>query len=73
MQPGWAGISLDEFPHLEKWLQTLLKRPGFEQGRHVPAPHTAFENDSLTEEELDRKAEGARNWVQGGMKEDAKK
>ncbi|KID85698.1 glutathione S-transferase II [Metarhizium guizhouense ARSEF 977] len=69
----WAGVSLDEFPHLEKWLKTLLRRPGFERGRHVPNPHTAFDNDGLTEEELDAKAEGARNWVQGGMKADAQK
>ncbi|KHO00570.1 glutathione S-transferase II [Metarhizium album ARSEF 1941] len=69
----WAGVSLDEFPHLDKWLKTLLKRPGFEKGRHVPQPHTAFDNDSLTEEELNAKAAGARNWVQGGMKADAQK
>ncbi|KAG8408154.1 hypothetical protein J3459_018116 [Metarhizium acridum] len=69
----WAGVSLDEFPHLDKWLKTLLQRPGFERGRHVPSPHTAFDNDGLTEEELDAKAEGARNWVQSGMKADAKK
>ncbi|KID70290.1 Disulfide-bond oxidoreductase YghU [Metarhizium brunneum] len=69
----WAGVSLDEFPHLDKWLKTLLRRPGFERGRHVPNPHTAFDNDGLTEEELDTKAEGARNWVQGGMKADAQK
>lgn len=70
---AWAGVSLNEFPHLDKWLKTLLRRPGFERGRHVPNPHTAFDNDGLTEEELDAKAEGARNWVQGGMKADAQK
>lgn len=73
LDQAWAGVSLDEFPHLEKWLKTLLQRPGFERGRHVPNPHTAFDNDGLTEEELDAKAEGARNWVQGGMKADAQK
>ncbi|KJZ77693.1 hypothetical protein HIM_02870 [Hirsutella minnesotensis 3608] len=69
----WAGVSLDEFPHLEKWLKKLLERPGFEKGRHVPSQHTAFDNDKLTEEELDKKAAGARGWVQKGMQEDAKK
>ncbi|GJN82012.1 hypothetical protein PLIIFM63780_005548 [Purpureocillium lilacinum] len=69
----WAGVSLDEFPNVAKWLEKLLQRPGFEKGRHVPKPHTAFENDKLTEEELDEKATGARNWVQGGMKADAAK
>lgn len=70
---AWAGVSLDEFSNVAKWLEKLLQRPGFEKGRHVPKPHTAFENDKLTEEELDEKATGARNWVQGGMKADAAK
>jgi glutathione S-transferase len=37
------GVPLDEFPHLEKWMFKLLKRPGFEKGRHVPQRHTAFD------------------------------
>ncbi len=37
------GVPLDEFPHLEKWLFKLLKRPGFEKGRNVPERHTAFD------------------------------
>ncbi|KAF4508754.1 hypothetical protein G6O67_005094 [Ophiocordyceps sinensis] len=69
----WAGVSLEEFPHVQKWLFKLLERPGFEKGRHVPSPHTAFDNDKLSEEELDKRAESARNWVQAGMKGDAKK
>lgn len=69
----WAGVSLQDFPHLEKWLFKLLKRPGFEKGRHVPTPHTAFDNDKLTEEELDEKAGKSRAWVQSSMAADAKK
>ncbi|KAK3190677.1 Glutathione S-transferase 2 [Lecanicillium sp. MT-2017a] len=46
---GWVanhnadGVSLDEFPHVEKWLKKLLQRPGFEKGRHIPKRHTAFD------------------------------
>ncbi|KAH8889161.1 glutathione S-transferase [Thozetella sp. PMI_491] len=46
---GWVanhdsdGVSLDEFPYLEQWLNRLLERPGFEKGRHVPSRHTAFD------------------------------
>ncbi|KAF5018633.1 hypothetical protein F66182_9383 [Fusarium sp. NRRL 66182] len=69
----WAGIDISEFPHLEKWLYKLLERPGFEAGRHVPTPHTAFDQLKMSEEELDAKAEIARNWIQSGMKNDAKK
>lgn len=37
------GVSLDEFPHVEKWLKKLLERPGFEKGRHIPQHHSAFD------------------------------
>ncbi len=66
----WAGLSLDEFPHLEAWLNKLLARPGFERGRNVPAPHTALNQKNLSEEELNKAAEKTRAWVQKGMAED---
>ncbi|KAJ4263090.1 Glutathione S-transferase 2 [Fusarium torreyae] len=69
----WAGVDLSVFPHLEKWLYKLLERPGFEAGRNVPTPHTAFEHNKMTEEELEAKAAGTRGWVQAGMKDDAAK
>ncbi|KAI8713389.1 hypothetical protein NCS52_01283200 [Fusarium sp. LHS14.1] len=69
----WAGVDLSEFPHLEKWLYKLLERPGFEAGRHVPTPHTAFETNKLTEEEIEAKAAASKAWIQAGMKDDAKK
>lgn len=69
----WAGVDIDEFPNLKKWLFKLLKRPGFEKGRNVPSEHKAFELAKLSDEELDAKASGSRAWVQNGMQEDAKK
>lgn len=69
----WAGVSLQEFPNLEKWLNTLLERPAFEKGRHVPDRHTAFDHKGLTEEELEKEAAKTRAWVQKGMADDAKK
>lgn len=66
-------MDIEEFPNLKKWLYKLLERPGFEKGRHIPTKHSAFEMAKLSEEELDAKAESARNWVQAGMKDDAKK
>lgn len=53
-------MNLSEYPHLEKWLYKLLERPGFEAGRHVPTPHTAFEMNKLSEEELDAKSAWAK-------------
>lgn len=69
----WAGVSLDEFPALHKWLYALLERPGFEKGRHVPTRHVAFDLAKLSAEEMDKKAEETRKWVQSGMQADAKK
>ncbi|KAL2130742.1 hypothetical protein VTI74DRAFT_6006 [Chaetomium olivicolor] len=69
----WAGISLDEFPLVNAWLDKVVARPGCEKGRHVPKPHKALENRHKTEAELEKAAEQTRAWVQAGMKEDAKK
>lgn len=69
----WAGINIDDFPHLKAWLERVLARPASEKGRHVPSRHTALEQKNLSQEELDKKAEQARAWVQQGMAADAKK
>lgn len=68
----WSGVDIDEFPALKKWLHKLLERPGFEKGRHVPSKHIAFELAKQSEEELEKKAEAGRTWVQAGMKSIAK-
>ncbi|KAL6900353.1 glutathione S-transferase [Trichoderma evansii] len=70
---AYAGVSLDEFPHLDKWLHSLLQRPGFEKGRNVPDKHKAFEMAKLTSEEMDKLAEAGKAWIQKGMQDDAKK
>ncbi|KFA52604.1 hypothetical protein S40293_07220 [Stachybotrys chartarum IBT 40293] len=69
----WGGVDLAEFPNLKKWLYKLLERPGLDKGRNVPTKHTALEFESMSEEELDKKAEATRNWIQSGMKKDAGK
>lgn len=69
----WAGVRLDEFPHLSAWVDRILARPACEKGRHVPSPHNMLEMRHKTEEELDQAATSARAWVQQGMAEDAKK
>ncbi|KAH6603272.1 hypothetical protein Trco_008047, partial [Trichoderma cornu-damae] len=70
---AWAEVSLDEFPHVNKWLHALLLRPGFEKGRHIPEPHTAFGFANMTAEEKDKMAEATKTWVQSNMQADAKK
>ena len=55
---AWAGIDIDEFPHLKKWDERMLARPGVERGRHVPSPHRVKE---MSKEEMEKQAqEGAK-------------
>lgn len=64
---------MDDFPHLNAWVDRVVARPGAEKGRHVPKPHTALEQRTKTQEELDAAATQTRAWVQQGMKEEAAK
>ncbi|KAI1138562.1 glutathione S-transferase [Hypoxylon sp. FL0543] len=68
----WAGIDMSEFPVLDEWVQRMLKRPGVEKGRHVPTKHNYEDIQKLTEEQMEEKAAGTRNWIQASMKEEAK-
>lgn len=69
----WAGVEIDEFPHLKAWVDRILARPASEKGRHVPSKHSALEQKNLSKEELDKAAEQAKAWVQQGMAADSKK
>jgi len=70
---NWAGVPINDLPHLSAWIDRMVARPGIERGRHVPTKHTVLENRHLSEEELEKAAEKSRAWVQKGMQEDAKK
>ena len=68
---GWAGVDIEEFPHLKEWEERLAAREGVERGRHVPSRHTV--KDVLKDKEAaERQAAEARAWIQQGMKADAK-
>lgn len=69
---GWAGVDIDEFPHLKAWEERMAQRPGVEKGRHVPSPHTIKEL-LKDKEAVERHAAQTREWVQQGMKDDSKK
>ncbi|OGE50613.1 hypothetical protein PENARI_c016G11860 [Penicillium arizonense] len=68
---GWAGIDIEEFPHVKAWEERIAQRPGIEKGRHVPSPHNIKDliKDKAT---MDKHAADTRAWVQQGMKDDAK-
>ncbi|OTA98220.1 hypothetical protein M426DRAFT_326167 [Hypoxylon sp. CI-4A] len=68
----WSGVDMAEFPVLDEWVQRLLKRPAVEKGRHVPTQHKYESIQKLSEQEIEAMAAGPRQWVQAGMKDDAK-
>jgi glutathione S-transferase len=71
MSAGWAGVEIDEFPHLKAWEEMMMRREGVEKGRHVPSPHRIKE--MMTDKEaVERHAAQLGAWVQEGMKGDAK-
>ena len=69
---GWAGVDIEEFPHLKAWEERMLQREGVEKGRHVPTRHTA--KDLMKDPaQMEKIAAETRAWVQAGMKGDSKK
>lgn len=41
---NWAGVGIDEFPHLKRWIDQIEARPGAARG--VAVPHATNYNDS---------------------------
>jgi len=35
---GWAGVAIDDLPHLRRWLDAVGERPAVQRGRSVPQP-----------------------------------
>ncbi len=52
---NWAGIPLDNFPHLDEWCDRMFERPAVQRGLDVPVPLEEMEDVSDEEaEELGR-------------------
>lgn len=69
---GWAGIDIEEFPHLKSWEERMLNRPGVAKGIDVPDKFKLKEvlkDPARAEEEAKKSAA----WVQKGQAADAKK
>ena len=64
---NWAGVSLDEFPKLQAWIDRIEARPGFQAGLKIP------EQDSLTKMREDpahaeKAAKEASKWVSRSLR-----
>jgi glutathione S-transferase len=42
---AWAGIEIDDLPHLQRWLDAIATRPACQRGVVIPEP---FEADKVT-------------------------
>ncbi|KAJ3159521.1 hypothetical protein HDU86_001530 [Geranomyces michiganensis] len=62
---NWAGVSLDEFPLLDKWLHRVAARDAVKRGMNVPDPSTLIERDFALPDDADKKAEDAKKWIHG--------
>ncbi len=38
MQHDWAGVPIDDLPHLQRWLEDLGARPAVQRGAAIPVP-----------------------------------
>ena len=38
---GWAGVAVDDLPHLRRWMDTLAARPACQRGVVIPEPFEA--------------------------------
>ncbi len=70
---GWAGVDIDEFPHLKRWEQMMTARPAVKRGCDVPKPLKIKERLAKDPAQLDAYAKQASKWIVQGMEEDAKK
>ncbi len=69
---GWAGVDIDEFPHLKEWEEMMTARPAVKRGCDVPKPLTIKER-LADKAKLDEYTKKASQWIVKGMEEDKKK
>jgi len=68
----WAGISLDPFPKLRKWLDIINERPAVKKGLDVPEKFEMKEA-MRTKEGEEKYAKMHSNWVMQGQNADHEK
>jgi glutathione S-transferase len=68
----FVGVDLTEFPALKGWVDRIKARPAVQRGLDVPYPSKmrGSSNDEAAAEEF---TAWTKDWIQRGMKEDAKK
>lgn len=58
----WAGISIEKYPHIKKWEELMMSRPGVANGRNKPDPHIM--KDLAKDQDLQKVIEkAAGGWI----------
>lgn len=68
---GFAGLDIDEWPHVKAWQDRMMQRPAVQKGVDVP---TKVDLERLASDPEAFKAYLANNtiWIRHGMEQDAK-
>ncbi len=51
---NWAGISIDEYPHLQRWIDSLAARPACAKGVEIPHPTQYHEPDKVQDDTVEQ-------------------
>jgi len=68
----WAGVTTEEFPLLNAWVDRINAREAVKRGLDVPVKFT-MKDDIKDQAKLDEAAKQASAWIVQGQKEDAEK
>ncbi|KND03010.1 glutathione peroxidase [Spizellomyces punctatus DAOM BR117] len=60
---NWAGVSLDEFPNVDKWLHRVAERPAVRRGMDVPDKNTLIDRDFAVDPNAEQKARDSAKWI----------
>ncbi|MCZ6783409.1 MAG: glutathione S-transferase N-terminal domain-containing protein [Proteobacteria bacterium] len=58
---GWAGVDIEDLPHLTRWKEELAARPAVQAGCEVPEPR---EPDTDSEEQREKVVKSGRSMLQ---------
>jgi glutathione S-transferase len=69
----WAGVDIEEFPYLVKWVERIEARPATKRGLDVPVEFTLKKKYKENPKSLEEHAARSAAWVQQSNKDLEKK
>lgn len=68
-EPGFAGVSIDEFPLVKAWQKRMAARPAVQKGFNTPQK---INLDSLSKDDFKAYLKKNEAWIRHGVEQDAK-